>query len=252
MSIIALTETSQKLDHISNVTIDGYSEFFTPTKYNKGGACLYVKNSFAPFERFDFKTDDDLFEGVWIEIPVENNRNIICGSVYRHPSYDIIEFHNYLENVLKKATLENKEIYICGDFNIDFLKIDERESFLLFYNMLCSFGVQPLIIHPSRIVVNQEPSLIDNILSNNVTDEIRSGNIYFSLSEHFSQFAFVKRGMVHSKKIKMYSRDFSNYSANDWRAELESQLGILSHLILTTSSMTLYLSSMSVLKNMLQ
>ena len=34
MSIIALTETSQKLDHISNVTIDGYSEFFTPTKCN--------------------------------------------------------------------------------------------------------------------------------------------------------------------------------------------------------------------------
>ena len=40
-----------------------------------------------------------------------------------------------------KLTKENKEIYICGDFNIDLLKIDNNENYHQFYNMLCSLRV---------------------------------------------------------------------------------------------------------------
>ena len=47
---------------------------------------------------------------------------------------------------------------------------------------------------------NQTPSLIDNIFCNNISDEIISGNIYLTLSEHFSQFASVKRDKLDIKK----------------------------------------------------
>ena len=90
--------------------------------------------------------------------------------------------------------------------------------------MLCSYGIFPLIIHPTRVVEDQEPSLIDNIFSNNVTDEILSGNIFLTLFEHFSQFAFIKREKVDYRKINMYSRDYSKYSAIDWRDDMSSQI----------------------------
>ena len=80
-----------------------------------------------------------------------------------------------------------------------------------------------MIIHPSRVVENQEPSLIDNIFSNNITDEITSGNIYLTLSEHFSQFASVKREKLDYKKVNRYERDFSKYLPSDFRDDVSIQ-----------------------------
>ena len=80
---------------------------------------------------------------------------------------------------------------ICGDFNIDLLKIESINQ--EYYNLLCSYGLLPQIIQPTRVVENQSPSLIDNIFTNNISDEITGGNIYLTLSEHFSQFISIKR-----------------------------------------------------------
>ena len=133
------------------------------------------------------------------------------------------DFLAYMELVLKRLTLEGKEVYLCGDFNINLLKTDRINDHLAFYNLFTSYGFLPLIIHPTRVVENQEPSLIDNIFSNNITDEITSGNIYLTLSEHFSQFASIKRAKLDVKKINLFARDFSRYDAADFRDDVSIQ-----------------------------
>ena len=231
LDIVALTETSQQNETFftSNVTLDGYSPFYTSTNTRKGGTALYVNSNYNPFERHDLKFQCDLFESVWMEISNKSSKNIICGCIYRHPNHDLTDFLVYLESVLKTVSTEDKEVYICGDFNVDLLKLDDVNSYLNFYNLLCSYGFLPLIIHPSRVVENQTPSLIDNIFSNNISDEIMSGNIYFTLSEHFSQFASVKRDKLDIKKVAIFDRDFSKYSANDFRDDVSIQNWNMSH-----------------------
>ena len=135
--------------------------------------------------------------------------------IYRHPKYDLSEFMSYLETSLKKVVNENKEVYICGDFNIDLLEVDEISNYQLYYNLLCSFGFLPLITQPTRVVDNQTPSLIDNIFCNNLSDEIIGGNIYLTLSEHFCQFASVKREKIDIKNINIYTRNYSKFSSKD-------------------------------------
>ena len=125
-----------------------------------------------------------------------------------------------MEFVLKTVAIEGKEVYLCGDFNVDLLKLDDNNRNLNFYNLLNSYGFLPLIIHPSRVVDNQMPSLIDNIFSNNLSDEITSGNIYLTLSEHFSQFASVKREKLDVKKVNRFERDFSKFSGHAFREEV--------------------------------
>ena len=110
------------------------------------------------------------------------------------------DFFTYMESVLSKLSVENKEVYICGDFNTDLLKIESDNSYLKFYNLMTCHGFLSFIIHPSRVVEGQMPSLIDNIYSNNMHSHVRSGNVYFSLSEHFSQFASVNREKIDVKK----------------------------------------------------
>ena len=171
----------------------GYKPFYTSTNSSKGGTALYVNSTYNAFERTDLKTQNELFESVWIEISNKRSKNIICGCIYRHPNNDLSEFLVYLESALKNMSNENKEIYILGDFNIDLLKLNDKINYLNFYNLMCSYGFLPLIIHPTRVVKNQEPSLIDNIYCNNVSDEMLCGNIYLTLSEHFSKFASVIR-----------------------------------------------------------
>ena len=71
---------------------------------------------------------NDYFENVWIEVK-NKNKKTVYGCIYRHPNHDTSEFNNYLEVTLKKLSSENKEVYICADFNIDLLKLDKIHNY---------------------------------------------------------------------------------------------------------------------------
>ena len=45
--------------------------------------------------------------------------------MWMYPKYDIWEFMIYLETSLKSVVSENKEVYVCGDFNIDLFKVNK-------------------------------------------------------------------------------------------------------------------------------
>ena len=132
MDVVAITETSESEgdSFVSNVAIEGYKLFHTPTSSAKGGAALYVNSSYDTFERVDLKVQNDKFQSVWLEIKNSNSKNIICGCVYRHPRNNVDDFLSYIGPVLKKCSDENKELYLCGDFNIDLLKIETVKSYL--------------------------------------------------------------------------------------------------------------------------
>ena len=106
--------------------LDGYKLFHTPSNTRKGGTAMYINSNYDVFERNDLKSQTDLFETVWAEIKNTNSKNILCACVYRHPNNDLSDFLVYLEAALNTVMNKNKEIYICGDFNINLLKLDEN------------------------------------------------------------------------------------------------------------------------------
>ena len=82
-------------------------------------------------------------------------------------SYEI--FLSYLVSCLSKLSNENKEIYICGDFNSDLLKLDNVNNYNKFYELMCSYGFLPQILQPTRIQ-GDSATIIDNIFTFNVCD----------------------------------------------------------------------------------
>ena len=222
MDIIAITETSQKNNFITNVTIDGYATYYTPSNSNKGGTALYVNEKFNFIERKDLSAQNDDYESVCVEIKNTLSKNIVTGCIYRHPRHNFKDFMHYLENCLIKLTKENKEIYLCGDFNIDLLKIENNQNYQLFYNMLCSFGFLPKIVQPTR-VTDHHSTLIDNIFSNNLIDETKSGNIFLSLSEHLSKFLTMKREKMDYKNLSIFQRDYSKFLSQQFRDDVSIQ-----------------------------
>ena len=62
-------------------------------------------------------------------------------------------------------------------------------------------------------------TVVDNIFSNNLQDDIFSGNLLLTLSEHIS----VNIEIIDLKKLNIYQRDYSKFSVESFRDDLSIQ-----------------------------
>ena len=77
-------------------------------------------------------------------------------------------------------------------------------------------------MQPSRIT-DYHTTLIDNIFSNNLSDETKSGNIFLTLPEHFLQFVSVRREKIDFNKVKIHKCDFSEFENDLFRDDVSIQ-----------------------------
>ena len=88
--------------------------------------------------------------------------------------------------------------------------------------MLCSYGFLPKIIQPTR-VTEHNSSLIDNIFSNNINDDTKSGNILLTLYEHFSQFVSVRRERLDYRNLRRFQHGYSKFHIEEFRDDISIQ-----------------------------
>ena len=224
IDVINLTETSQKANENfkTNISIEGYESFFTPSNSRKGGTGIYVKGIYNTIERSDLNIQHDDYESTWIEIKNKKSKNIVCGCIYRHPRSNLESFQKYMENCLGILSKENKDVYISGDFNTDLLKLESNSSYQKFYNLITTYGFLPQIINPTR-VTDTSATVIDNIYTNCFEYNQSSGNILISISEHFSQFESVKRKKLDLKDINVFQRNYSKFNTQSFRDDISIQ-----------------------------
>ena len=225
--IIALSETRIMCgrDPIFDVSLTGYNHYLTPTESEKGGVIIYVKQNIDVKRRFDlekkmYKSRE--LESVFLEIVNKGKKNEIFGCVYRHPSMSIDDFNkNIFCEFIAKLSSQNKIAYLCGDFNVDLLKIDTDENIKTFYSSLTSNLFVPHITLPTRITSHSQ-TLIDNIFSNdpNFSQGV-SGNFTFSISDHLAQFLVMPRNKNRPpKKHNIQKRDLKKYDKTDLIADV--------------------------------
>ena len=68
-----------------------------------------------------------------------------------------------------------KTVFLLGDLNVDLLKYEQNKATNEFLDTLSSIMFLPYIIQPTRITFHSK-SIIDNIFSNYISQEIISGN----------------------------------------------------------------------------
>ena len=199
LDFLGLSETRIIKDRppIYDTSIDGYTEYHTPTESTKGGTALYINNKFSSKTRKDIEKMlyvPKILESTFAEIIIKGKKNIVIGCIYKHPPMDIDEFNALFEKAIEKVSSKNKEVYILGDFNIDLLKVDDQSKIDDFYNILCTHFLVPHITLPTRIT-SGSATLIDNIFSNNLDiSGAVSGNLTVSISDHLPQFLYRTQG----------------------------------------------------------
>ena len=80
---------------------------------------------------------------------------------------------------------------------------------------------QPRMTKPTRVVVRNKPSLIDNIFINTCTKSLNAGNITDKTSDHLPNFLIIQNLKEERLKRKIQTRDMKNFKLETFSTDLE-------------------------------
>ena len=118
-----------KEDYLNSIQLDQYKlvSNFGRSKYNHGGACVYVKKSICT-------KDVNCLQGLSIEKDFEIaitelvTYSYVIACINRSPNGDFRVYLKNLEFVIQKIqSNKKKKLLLCGDWNINFL-IDNKAT----------------------------------------------------------------------------------------------------------------------------
>lgn len=209
-SAICLQETWLGDDcDASLLQLPGYNFISKPKSCSRhGGVAIYLRNELN-FSILPTVSNSNTWDGIFLEI--YTNKKLILGNIYRPPRENIENytiFINEIEAIL--STFETYEnIVICGDFNIDLLKIHEKHMYNTYLEMFLSNSYIPKITLPTRITPHSK-TLIDNIfvkLSNNFSTTT-SGIVISNISDHLPCFTCLDYLKLEKKNDKFIRKQF--------------------------------------------
>ena len=171
---------------------------------NGGGVACYVRNYIS------FNVNEvlsDYIENINFDILLPKTKPILIGVIYRHQ--DKADFNDHFSDALDKInSINNREVYILGDFNID-----DKSRLAKPYKEICSLHGLKQIIHSPTRITNTTSTILDHILTNSKDKLSQSGVIDIGISDHQMKFCTIKimqQKFFKHKYIKI--RSLKNYS----------------------------------------
>ena len=115
IDVMAITETSEKNDvgFLNNVEIEGFHKSHTASMCSKGGTAIYFNKHFDSLERTDLNIKNEEYESTWIEIKNNKSKNIIVGSIYRHPHYNFDDFLAAMSSYIGTLVCPSVRLSVC-------------------------------------------------------------------------------------------------------------------------------------------
>ena len=176
-----------------------------------GGLITYIHDDFAFKELNDIipiSSTSTLFESLFVEIRKKSShyQKYIIGNIYRLPVYvadDLNVFINEFADLLIVLRARSKSVFLCGDYNIDLLKINANDNINIFYENVISSSFIPSITLPTRIC-DTTSTLIDNIYTNSVDKICTSGILIRPISDHQMYFCMINSNTCHSEQTKKF------------------------------------------------
>ena len=170
-SVIGVTETrirnANSIDFIPE--IPGSTFEYVPTPLSAGGVGMYIDSElrYTVLE----KSSNEAFQALWVEIHQSNAANVICGVLYRqHNSPE--HFLKYFEETVENLITTGKPVYVVTDANINLLHFNSCNYAQEFLLTLQSLNLASCIDKPATRVPRNSFTLIDNIFTNKVNENL--------------------------------------------------------------------------------
>ena len=129
-------------------------------------------------------------------------------TVYRPPDGDIDSFFHILENILLLDNINNKEIWIVGDFNIDYLRRTHKNTKKAI-EFARVYGLRQLIKEATHLT-GFTKSCID-LMFTNACHVSNSGVLDDVVSDHYPIFACIKKKRETKSYTWVHARTYTAY-----------------------------------------
>jgi hypothetical protein len=226
--LISFTETwlDDSLEQL--VDFPGYSKVMKHKHGKKegGGLAVFVKENFKFHVRNDIFVPlehIDCFDCLFIELQLKP-KNIIIGLLYRSPSHNTVStFNEFILNVTEKISREGRKLVLMGDFNINLLRSNNENEIGLFLDSMIANNLMPKITLPTRVTENTA-TLIDHIYSNIEKQDCLAGTLTTDISDHYSNFFFMKSAKIKSSPDKYVTfRPINDLSLSHFNEVLQNE-----------------------------
>ena len=181
-----------------------------------GGVGIYIKNHLAYNVLKQYSVFiERIFESLFVEISLPNNKKIVVGNVYRPGTkfpgltftQQFNQFSETLSNLLADIGEKYEHVFVYGDFNLNVLDLSNKFISEYIENVF-SFGFLQLVTKPTRIRDNSA-TLIDHILCNSVS---LSHDIFILCSHLSDHFPVIHQFDLSKPKISPQSSLSRNFS----------------------------------------
>ena len=179
--IIGLCETRLTDDTEHLYMIPNYNYYATNVSSDKGGVCIFIKNTISCKKRPDLCRITDHFESTFVECTI-GGKPLIVGMCYRRPGTPVNSFQIELSNILESITCNS---IIMGDINLNMLNHDHDNTVKNYINLMCEYSYVPVITKPTRVQRNSI-SLLDQIwISFDQVESTNSKIILTDITDHY-------------------------------------------------------------------
>ena len=182
-----------------------------------GGSAIYIHDSLQYKERKKLSelSLEGEFECAAVECTVSKHPTIIIA-IYRPPSGSLKTFLAKIEQLLNIIHVENKVMFMAGDFNIEMK--DNNNNKNEFFSIVHSFQMRECILDYTRIT-NNSKSCIDNIFTN-LENSFEGKNFENHVSDHTAQVIFFRLSKPSSPK-----REFRRFFTENAKSNFVNSLG---------------------------
>ena len=184
-----------------------------------GGVGLYIdsnlRSSDKEFEKLNCSNKH--IECQWVTIKQNHGKLVLIGNLYRPPQGDINNFIQYMENVLDSIEIDDIELFLMGDFNIDFLdKKDPKCKRVV--ELIKPLGFRQLNKEPTRPTLHTNSCL--DLINTNCDNISKSGVINMNISDHLPILLTRKKIKTIKKKCTFTGRSYRHYNNDIFQQKL--------------------------------
>jgi hypothetical protein len=230
LSVIGLAETNIEPSLQNLYPLTNYTSFYQDTQPNKHkgtGVALYIHKSFNATKNSATSQTSPNLEAISVTIEL-SKKSITIVCMYRPPNGSTNEFLEEFQLLIKQLPPQNT--YIMGDFNLDLLNSNDKNT-SKFEEMFLSQGLSPLISTATHEKPGCRKTCIDNIFTSDIGNISTSGTLGDKLSHHSPIFSLSKLNFITTKgssttPITQYY-DYCNDNIKKFASELAKETSCL-------------------------
>ena len=204
------------------IHVDGFSVLRKDRNRSGGGVAVFVSNSISYSVKDNLSVDQ--LEMVWLEAKPTHSKSFLICSVYRPPSFNKLQFFNYLYDNIELALSLGLPVMVMGDLNIDCVPEVYNSSNEIF--KLCKlFNFKQSVTCSTRVTANTS-TLIDVILSNFGKRLKYTSVLPITLSDHYMVYAVIG-GKPSSQPNTIPCRSYKKFNLDQFLHDVQSELDTL-------------------------